>query len=324
MYRNAELAWNLGSSNVDWELWDEEAYDRSRVLMYADEQKPYSPSASDIEVLASVPKDAILPDCFTKDNVKYTDFRANYSKAKYKLSCQWDDQFRQCRVYILDPRSVYVAAKQSEDYAKIFKDESERQARAYADKYTAWELLRLDPHAWMHTLELTKGQLAYGLPNFEQYGAALLERFRWAKQKQINARRLVLRSQALNHEILRFSPFDLSQEGELKYGFRSLPVVRLARSINAQMIYDSGYPGDLPMLFKGQKEKEKLVRVLSRADKLPKASDGLIFDLPSKNSQPIQLAGIAAGLCNEMYTSDKHRPDLPKKFESVWLNGQLM
>ncbi len=336
MYQNDEVAEILGSSYRDWEDWDEEAphpgwlawppllTSRSRVLMYADEEKPYSPSTSDIEVLASVPQDATLPDSFTQGNVKYTHFRANYFKPQYKLSSQWDDQFRRCRIYILDPRSVYVAAQESEDYAKLLRDESERQARAYSDRYTAWNILPLDPHAWMHTMELKRGQVAYGLPDFDRYGEALWERYQWAKGKQINARRLVLRSQALNHDILPFSPFDVASDGELKYRIRGLPVLRLAASIDARMVYDSGYTGDLPVLFRGQKDKEGMVRMLRREYKLPSASDGLIIEMRSTSSQGIQLAGVAAGLAHEMYTTDRYRPDLPARFESVWLNGRRM
>lgn len=297
---------------------------RSRVLMYADEEKPYWKSASDVEVLASVPHDSVLPEMFTQDNVKYTHFRGAYFKPNYKLRSQWDDQFRRCRIYVLDPRSVYVAAQQTDDYARTMRNESEQQARLYADQFTAWNILWLDPHAWIHTLELKRGDVTYGFPNFDRFEEILRQRYQWAKQKQVNARRLVLRSQALNHDILRFSPFEVGNDGELSYQLSKLPIVRLAASIDAQMVYDSGYPGDLPVLFAGQKEKEAMVKVLRREYRLPFAIDGLIVERKSKDSAAIQLAGIAAGLGDEMYKSDNERSDLPHRFESVWLNGRRM
>ena len=121
-----------------------------------------------------------------------------------------------------------------------------------------------------------------------------------------------------------FSPYRVGEDGSLKFHARRAPVVQLARSIDAKLIYDSGFKGDLPVLFDGQLSKENMVRTLRSEFELPRAADGLILEMESRRSPQIQLAGIAAGLAKAMYLSDQMRSDLSKLFESVWLNGSPM
>lgn len=181
--------------HTGWLLGPRRLTSRSRVPAYADEDKRFFQEALDeIEVLATVPGDAPLPESFTKDNPKFGDFKRKYFKNnRYVTATAWDDQFRRTRVYLLDPRSIYVASKATDEYAKLIRDGLEVQARNYLQEAMAWDMLALDPHAWMHTLDLHRnGMSCTPLPDFEKFRDSLIARYEHTKRNQVNARRLVL------------------------------------------------------------------------------------------------------------------------------------
>ncbi len=292
--------------------------------MYADESRPGWSALDDIEVLASVRADSSLPDNFTSDNPKVSVFRKNYYDAKYKLRSQWDDQFRQTRIYVLDPKAIYAAEIVGDDYMRILQDSGAVAAKKLLDKEIAWKTMCMNPHVWMSTLDLQHQGMSYGLPDFEESRESLIEQYRWANSKQVNARRMVLRSQALNHDLLAFNPITLRTDGSFSGTWQSAPIRIVASSLAAKLTYDSGFTRDLAALFTGQQRKEKLLRHTVPLFASPKAKESLVREAFSKDTEQIQLAGIAAGHAFQLYANPVERHLLVATFECVYVNGRLL
>jgi hypothetical protein len=332
MYVEDEAEGTAGHEQHGWNLPKTEVADRggrkrrlvsgnSDVMMFADEHKPYSPLPADIEVLASVPLECELPENFTQQNVKYTHFKKRYNQKNYPRRSKWEDQFRRCQIFISDPSSVLAAKKQSAFCKEILEFDGKQNADKYAIEVTALQFLFLDPHVWMHASWLMRGQEVCGAPNMEGFASALTDRFERNGRKLVNVGRVTLRSQALNHELLKYAPYTAMDNGYLSSNQRDLPALELAASINSAIVYDTGYPKDLTQLFEGQHNKELLVKPLSHEFILPEATQGLVRHQPSDGSPLIQLAGIAAGVASDMYRSDRERSELPRRFKGVWVNG---
>ena len=192
------------------------------VIGFADDDEPYSRRIDDLEVVALAPSQLALPDSFGSDNPKYTHFRRRHFKNKrYVASSAWKWSFQNTHMFIIDPRICCRATGYRNPTVSLWWMGIFRRLATMSDAF-ARDCLQMNPHVWINILTPMRAPnlLLSAFPNFEGFTNSFEGRLDWSKAsnrkgrpyKYINARRLALRSQALNRTLMPFNPIEVQPD----------------------------------------------------------------------------------------------------------------